>query len=785
MIKHYTILLFRNLAKQKSYWFYITLGLNVSLLCVLLIELWIKDEVNKDVFHHEPRSIYQVLTNVSNSEGIETWPVTPGPLTDIIDRIPEISNFTRLSDLGSKFFTLEDKGFVLKGYFVDKGFFEIFDFKFVQGKYDKSFLNPNSILLTKSTASKYFGTEDPIGKSIQLNGKEIFTVVAILEDSPDNSSIKFDFIGNFDFQKKDVESKWNDWNSFDYILYIKLSPKALASEVAKKMNSLTSEALRLSGNPPPPSVYYLQSFIDRHLYSYFENGVPTSGRIKYLRIIILVGLLLLFLGCVNFINLSFAYSHFRSKEIAIRKMFGASNGSIIIQHLFEFFTIIIFVLVLTLIEVQLVLPLFNQLFQKTLRLPYSEWDIFLSLLIVAVLISMLAGLFPAIMNSKTRPEMVLTGKLSFKHNYTVRKILIISQISLANILVICSFFLFRQFNFIKQTGLSTGQNCVLIIPTRGILDTELAIERLENISNVASVSVANENILNVQNQNSSFIWQGMNTLESVLVRTIIVGTNFVETTKLKLVEGRTLGQNQSDSLNVLINVRLSKVIGVPNPVGTKVEQWGMRGKIVGVVEDFHCRPLTESITPTVIIYIPNWGGYFYIRLNDKESFNETIESIKRSMKILNPKYPFEYTLLENKLNEIYEGERITGRALLVFTVIVIIMTSIGVTGLVIYILNKNQKEFAIKKVLGASNFILIKSTLMNFTKLIIASILISVPISYAIVYKYLLNYAYRIEIEFIDFIFLSIGILLFVLLLISFRFNRIVKVNPSKNLRTS
>jgi hypothetical protein len=433
----------------------------------------------------------------------------------------------------------------------------------------------------------------------------------------------------------------------------------------------------------------------------------------------------------------------------------------------------------------LILPFFNGFFLKHLTIPYNEWYFFLAILFIAITTSVSAGLFPAVMYSKTQPGVVLTAKLSFKHNDRVRKILIVSQICLANILIICSFFLFKQFSFIKKNGLSAGKDYVVMIPTRGISDIELAIKRLENIPNVASVSVANENILNVQNQNSSFLWQGMSTSENVLVRTVIVGANFAETIGLKLIEGKTLGQNQSDSLNVLINARLSKVINVPNPVGLKVEQWGMRGKIVGVVEDFHCRPLTESITPTVIIYIPNWGGHFYIRLNAKESFNKTIEYLEKNMRMLNPRFPFEFALLEDKLDEIYEGERITGKALLSFTLIVIIMTSIGITGLVIYILNKSQKEFAIRKVQGASNFVLIKSTLINFAQLIIISILISVPVSYAIVYKYLLNYAYRIEIGFVDFFFISIGILLYVLVLISFKFNRIVKVNPSISLRNN
>jgi heme/copper-type cytochrome/quinol oxidase subunit 2 len=280
---------------------------------------------------------------------------------------------------------------------------------------------------------------------------------------------------------------------------------------------------------------------------------------------------------------------------------------------------------------------------------YTEWDIFLSILFITIVTLVLAGLFPAVMYSKTNPGMVLTGKLSFKHNYTVRKILIVSQICLANILIIYSFFLFKQFNFIKQNVLGTEKDYILMIPTRGISDIELAIKRLENIPTVASVSVANENILNVQNQNSSFLWQGMSTSENVLVRTIIVGANFTETVGLKLIEGRTLGQNQSDSLNVLINDRLSKIIDVPNPMGLKVEQWGMRGQIVGIVKDFHCRPLTESITPTVIIYIPNWGGHFYIRLNDKKSFKKTVEAIEKNIKMLNPRFPFEFTLLEDKL----------------------------------------------------------------------------------------------------------------------------------------
>ena len=782
MFWHYTLVLLRNFLKQKSYWLSLILGLSVSLICALLIGLWVKDEFNKDSFHKDLNSIHQVLVNVKNSEGIETWPVTPGPLADVIDRMPEVSAFTRLADLGPRFFTLEEKGFVLNGYFVDLDFFKIFNFELVKGNPAKLFSDSHSIILTESTASKYFNTADPIGQIMRLNGKENFTVTAIIKDAPKNSSIKFDFIGNFDFQRTDKESRWNDWNSFDYVLYLKLIPHANASEVTNKVNSLTSEALRLSGNPPPPSSYYLQPFKDRHLYSHFENGVPSSGRIKYVRIIIVVGVFLLLLGCVNFINLSIAYSHFRSKEIAVRKLFSGSNRTIIVQYVFEFFLVIIFTLLLTFIGSYLVLPSFNSFFMKNLEINYTEWDVLAGISIFTILTVLLASLFPSIVYSRITPGEILTGNLSTTHNFTIRKILIISQICLATVLVLCSYFIFKQFSFIKQTGLSSGKEYLVMIPTRGISDVESATARLERISSIASVTVANEDILNVQNQNSSFNWQGKSTSENILVRTIIVGRNFAETTGLKLLEGRMLGQSRNDSLNVLINEQLAKLINVPSPSGLNVEQWGMKGKIVGVVEDFHCRPLTEAITPTAMIYIPDWGGNFYVRLTDKESFPQTIQSIEKVMEELNPQYPFQFTLMEDRLNEIYEGERNTGKTLFVFTFIVIVMTSIGITGLVIYILNKSQKGFAIRKILGATNFVLVKDTMIDFIKLISLAVLISSPISYAIVRAYLLNYAYRIEIAWIDFILVSAGISLYILILISLKFSSIIKVNPVKSL---
>lgn len=782
MLKNYLTVALRNFLRQRLFSFVNVVGLSAGLACSMFIYLWVSDEINKDQFHTDADRIYHVVTNLHNPEGTITWPVTPGPLADEIkNNIPEIEYVTPIANDGPRLVQVEEKSYLPDGYFTYPEFFKIFSYKIIEGDASNPLANPSSIVLTKSLAQKLFGNESPIGKSLTLRVDNDLTVTAVMEDVPSASSLQFEFIAHFDVHKK---YRPQDWSNSDYPLFLKFRDKSFdAGQTQEKINNHIAKVLELGEEDSKRLQYYLQPFADRYLYSHFENGLPDGGRIKYVQIFSVVAIFILVVACINFMNLATARATIRNKEIGVRKVIGAQRWILVTQFITESILIAAMAMVIAVFVVEITLPFFNTLVSKQIVIQYTHPSFYVPAIIIVLFTGVLAGSYPAFVLSKVNPVNALKGTaVSATQGASLRKALVVFQFAISVVLIVSSLVVYKQIAFIQSKNLGYNKENVMVIPGRGVKDFEVFKNQLSELPGVTQVALANENITNVQNQNSSFWWKGKAEDSRLYVRTIVVGYDFIETMGLTLAEGRSFKREFNDTSNIIINRKMASLMNADNPIGLETNQWGKRGKIVGIVEDFHIRSLSENMDPIVIMCLPEWTGRFYLRM-EADKMKETIAGIEGVWKNASPNFPFEYTFLDESFNKLYIEEQVTGKLSVGFTFMAILISALGLLGLASYATERKKKEISIRKVLGASipNLIMFMST--EFIVLTSIALLIGFPVSFYLMNKFLDGYAYHISISYGVFVVTAIGLLVVTLAVILFQVSRAALTNPVDNLR--
>lgn len=781
MLKNYLLVAFRNFQRQKLFSFINVVGLATGLGCSLLIYLWVADEINKDKFHRELGRIYHVVTNIHDESGVITWMVTPGPLAEEIKTsIPEAEYVSPVSETGKALIQASEKSFLQGGYFTTPDFFNIFSFPLLEGNAAKPLPDATSIILTKSLAEKLFGTSHAIGKTVTLLSENELTVTGILDDVPANSSLKFDFIAHFDLHKK---YRPQDWSNSDYPLYIRLREDANAADTQQKINEQVAKTLQLTPNEQARIQYFMQPFGDRYLYGTFENGFPVTGKIRYVKIFSVVALFILVVACINFMNLATARATVRHKEIGVRKVIGAQRGVLIFQFITESILTVTLAMIVAIFLVELVLPVFNLLMSKHLSIQFGNPAFYIPVLLIIAITGILAGIYPAIILSGVNPVRVLKSKhQSLGRGISLRQVLVVFQFTLSVVLIASSVVAVRQINFIQNKSLGYNKENMLLIPARGMKDTDVFKDRLLQIPGVKSVAVSGENITNVQNQTSSFSWAGKPEDKDPYIRAVIVGYDFPETIGLKLAAGRSFSKAHNDTSNFIINKKMAELMGVQDPVGTDAELWGVKGKIIGVVEDFHLRSLSENIDPVALLCYAKWVGLFYVKM-DGNNIRETMARVEETYRAVNPLYPFEYTFMDDSYNKLYQEEQVIGKLSLAFTVVAILISALGLLGLASYTTERKKKEMSIRKVLGASVNNLLMLLSREFLILVAIAIAIGCPLAYLVVDKFLDNYAYHISLDASVFVISAAGLFMTTLVVISLQLVKAAFGNPVDNLR--
>lgn len=782
MLKNYLFVAIRSFLRQGLFSFLNVSGLAVGLACTLLIYLWLADELKMDKFHKDIDRVYHIVTNIYNSEGTITWDDTPGPLAEEIkNNIPEVEFVAHIANDGQRLIQYDTKNFLPVGYFTDPEFFSIFSYKIIEGNTANPLPTPSSIVLSKSLAQKLFGSEEAIGKTVMMRSENPLTVTAIMEDVTDQSSLTFEFVAHFDVHKK---YRPQSWRNSDYITVLKFKETFDTPDAQNKINKHVAKVLELNEEEQSKFKFYLQPFADRYLYGSFENGFPVSGRIKYVQIFSIVAIFILLVACINFMNMATARAAVRHKEIGVRKVIGAQRGILTLQFLGESVLVAALSMVLALGIVELALPFFNVLVSKNMDVVYTHPQTILTIVSIILLTGLLAGMYPAFILSRVNPVRALKGSpMLATQGASLRKTLVVFQFTISVILIVSSIIVYKQINFIQSKNLGFNKENVILFSGRGIKDYDVFKDQLKKIPGVSDVTTANESLVEVNNQNDSFSWQGKDENAELYVRTLVVGFDFIETMNFTVAEGRSFSQELNDTANVIINKKLAYLMGVENPIGLETNQWGIKGKIIGIVEDFHSRSLSESMDPMVILCYPKYTGRFYLRI-EPEKTQEVLASVGGLWKTTNSFYPFEYTFLDSHYDRLYRQEQVIAKLASIFTFMAILISALGLLGLAAYATERKKKEISVRKVLGATVPNLIAMMSKEFIVLTLIALAIGFPLAYYFMNQFLQGYAYHVSIDYSVFIITGLGLLSITLLVILFQVTKAAIANPTDNLRS-
>ncbi len=781
MIQNFIRVALRNFLRQRLYSIINVVGLTTGLICTLFIFLWVRDEVSKDKFHDDAQSIFRIVSNLDLGDGrMATWTITPGPLADEIhESVPGIRGLARTMSHGAELMQVEDKNFMEEGIYADPDFFKIFSFPILHGEINPEKGSKNWVAISKSLALKLFGVEDAVGKVIKVASAYEVPVNAVFDDIGTESSLHFDYVMPFEVER-DRRGTYFTWGNFDYSLYAKLLSPDQASSVISEVNKKAAK------HPESKDVsYYIQPFTDSYLHANFENGIPAGGRIGYVRLFTTVAIFILLIACINFMNMATAKAATRMKEVGVRKVVGAQRMSLIVQFISESLLITFFSMILAVGIVLLALPMFNTLVAKHIELHLADPILLTALIVIGLITALSAGCYPAFVLSSYKPVNVLKGTLSASFSGSrLRKSLVIFQFTLTVVMVASAIVVYRQIQFIRNKDVGYNREAMLSFPMQGTIaqNFESFRNELSEQPGVKKVSRSSQSLVQVNNQNGSVKWPGKPEDDATLFRTVVVDFDFLEAMELKLKQGRFFSREFADSANFVLSQRAVDAMGLKEPLGQKISQWGTDGVVVGVVEDFHSRSMHESIDPIVFLCRPGWTYKVYVKVDGAKA-KEVVAEIEKIYKKYAPEYPLEYAFMDDDFERLYNNERITSTLAFAFTTMAIIISGLGLLGLASYTTERKRKEISIRKTLGASVSSLITGMSKDFIRLSFIAALIGCPAAYYLMTLFLEGYAYHTVIGWEVFVVTACLVFVVSLTTVIFQVTKAAVANPVDALR--
>ena len=790
MLKNYVKVTWRNIKNSKIYSFINILGLGVGMACCILILLWVKDESSFDRFHENADVICRVAEHQYNSSG-DYFPVavTPWPLAEALkNEFPEIVESARLRIWTNRLIGYKDKKFYENDFVaVDPSFLNMFSFPLVKGEISTALTEPNSILITRDTAARYFGAEDPMGKVLSFHNSYDFKVTGILENVPFNSHIRFDFLIPFESLR---EFGWTDtWWTNNYTTYVQLSGGASFQQTAEKVRDYLKKQ-----NPETGTKLILQPLTDIHLRSNFAIDLygHTENRAIYIYAFSVIALFVLLIACINFMNLSTARSEKRSKEVGLRKVVGASRNNIVTQFYGEslFMTILSFFIAIML--VCLLLPAFNNVSGKSLSLDTLKEPVFLlGLLAIMVVTGFVSGSYPALVQSSFKPVDSIKGMglgLSSKSRKShFRRTLVVVQFTLSIILIVGTLIVYKQIDYMLNKKLGYEKESVAYFIKRANIRTQYDAFKSELLRYPAIVGITSASDVPTYSVHSTggFWWEGKDPETHFLIHQFSVGHDYIKTFNMNIIAGRDFSKEfpaDEKTQSFIVNEAAVRAMGLEDPVGTKFTLYGNEGQIIGVVQDFHYKSLQKEIEPLVMRIEPDRDSYVFVKFKSG-STQEALAAVQKVYQDFNPEYPLEYTFLEEAVEHLYDSEEKTRRIFNYFTIIAILISCLGLYGLAAYMAQQKTKEIGIRKVLGASVLNIAASMSWEFILLICVANVAAWPLAYFAMNKWLHNFAYRMKID--PLLFVCAGVVSAVLGLITVGYHTVksARANPVDSLR--
>jgi len=788
MIKSYLQILFRNILRHKLISFITIFGLAIGLAGSMFIFLWVADELNFDRFHNFGDRLYRVEEDQTYSKGLYHVTVTPWPSGPVWkENIPEIENSCRITSPGSLLFRWNDKVFNEEKVFaVDSTFFRMFTFRLIAGNKRSVLTDPQSIVISEAMAVKYFGNEDPVGKSLQVNNTDVFQVTGIIKKMPSNSTIDADFLIPFSYMKK---SRWysDQWSNNSIETYVILAKGTDPSMVNAKLTKVVKDH-----NPDTTTKFVLFPFLKLHLHGYwgFEHS---PGAIVNVWIFSSIALLVLIIACINFMNLSTARSAARAKETGLRKLNGAYRKDLIIQFYGESLLHALTGMILAIGIVAALLGPFNLLTGKSFREVDLVAPLFIvSALIITILTSVLAGSYPALILSSFMPINVLKGGLTGgTRGVYFRKITVVVQFMISIILILFTLVTYRQLKFMQSKSLGYDKENLIYLQIKGNMKDNYSLIKSE-FSRDPSVVAVTESINpphSIGSNADNIWWEGKSPDDHSLVSMCGVNFDWVEAMGIKMKSGRSFSKEYSmdiphDTIGTfLINEQLEKLMGTDDAVGKQLKFGGTQGQIVGVMKDFNYQSLRSKIEPLAVwIWPEQYMGFIYFRIKPGNLHQEVAGLQKTWEKIL-PSYPFDYQFLDQEIDKMYRVEERTGSLLKYFSILAILIACIGLFGLATYTVEQRTRELGLRKVLGASGISILRLVSEEFMKLLMIASVISIPVSLFMLKKYLSNYGYHIQLSVWIFVIALLMTVLVAGLAITYQLITALRANPAKSLK--
>ena len=788
MIKNYLKTAWRNVWKNKFYSMITIAGLTAGLSVGILILLWVQDELSFDGFHKNARNIYKLENKVGTGPSQQIWQVTAAPIGNLAkNELPEVKTAVRIRNnyfytqfkYDNKTFTEENK------FFTDPSFFSVFDFNLVKGNAAKPFSDDYSIVVTETTAKRYFGDSDPIGKIIVADEGNNFTVSGVIADFPKNSAFKFDMLFPMTLLNKKLyegsepgRNMDNDFGNFNYDTYLLLQPDISLDQLAVKLRNIH---LRIKTEDTDIAYLFLP-LTKMHLYK--SDG--SEAGIETVRMFTIIALLILIIACINYVNLSTARSMLRSKEISLRKIVGAAKMQLFLQFIIETALLFLLAAILAITFIPLLIPFFNSISGKELVFDQFNYNVWMVIIVTITGTLIISSIYPAILLSSFEPLKALKGKIAVRINdIFFRKALVVTQFTFSVILIAGTFIITKQLHYIQSKKLGYDKDHVFSFLMRDMRNHYEAVKsNLLKQPGILDVTQSNsDNIINIGNQTGDTDYDGKGANETFMVHPMAVDKDFISFFKLKLQQGNNFTGAVADSSHIILNETAVREAGIKDPVGKKFRIWENNATIIGVVKDFHFASLKEKIAPAVFYYNPHNNGRIYVRTTGKDAA-KAIAATETLWKRYNATFPFNYTFLDETFNSLYKSEQSTGTLYNVFAAIAIVISCLGLLGLTTYSTQIRTREIGVRKVLGASVSGIISLLARDFIMLVLIAIVIAIPITWYTMSKWLEDFAYKINIGWTVFLFTGLLAILMALITMSFQAIKAAIANPVKSLRT-
>lgn len=753
MFQHHLLLIYRNFKKYKGSFFINLIGLSAGLCCALLIYLWVNDELGMDQFHANNSRLYQVIENAKTEGAVNTSEATAAILSEaLVSEMPEVADAVTASPT----FWLEqtklsvNKGteFKAAGKFAGRNFFKVFSYQLLSGNKQNLLTGEKSIVISESLARKLFQSTDVLGKELSWRNADMqddnhALITGVFKDTPANSSDHFDFLVSLDlfFKTAPQYLKWGNRGPNTFLVLKKDADPKQLNEKLKDFMKNKGEAYR---------TLFIRPYSSAYLYGKYENGKQAGGRIDYVELFSLIAIFILVIACINFMNLSTAKASRRLKEVGIKKVMGARRGSLIIQYLGESTLLTLLSLFIALLFVELLLPGFNSVTNKSLAMHFDV-KLILSLLGITLFTGLVAGSYPALYMSGFNPAFALKGKMANSLGALwTRRGLVVFQFTLSVILIVCVFVVYKQIEFVQTKNLGYKKDNVIYFETAGKLKNNVDpfIAEVKKIPGVLNASSINRSFLGDLNSTvGDFSWEGRDQKEVIKFQHASINNGLIETLGMEMVAGRSFsGKFGSDSSKIIINEAGIKSMRLKNPVGKIFNLWGKDFEIIGVLKNFHFESLHENVKPMFLRFEAKNTNRVMIKIKAGNE-RQTVEAIQDFYKSYNPGYVFDFRFLDQDYQAQYVAENRVSILSRYFAVLAIIISCLGLFGLATFTAERKLKEIGIRKVLGATESSIIYTLSKEFTKPVIVAILIALPASYIMAKYWLDTFAYRIELK--------------------------------------